>query len=162
MTIDLTLEEVRHPLPSFTVESAKEKIRKAEDAWNSKNPEIVASAYTLSSQWRNRDKFIQGRRAIVSFLTEKWQRESHYKLVKELWAVYENRIAVRFAYEWQHQSGQWYRSYGNENWQFSAKGLMEQRHASINDVAITASERKFLWEGDIRPHDYPSLTELGL
>lgn len=162
MNIDISVEEIRKPLPHFTVESAKEKVRKAEDAWNMKNPQVVATAYTLESAWRNRDTFINGRDAIVSFLTEKWQREKHYKLVKELWAVHENRIAVRFAYEWQDQTGQWYRSYGNENWQFSDKGLMEQRHASINDLKIAESERKFLWEGDKRPLDHPELNELGL
>lgn len=162
MNIDLSIEEIRQPLPNFTVASAKEKVRKAEDAWNMKNPNAVASAYTIESKWRNRDTFINGRKAIVSFLTEKWQRESHYKLVKELWAVHDNRIAVRFAYEWQDDTGQWYRSYGNENWQFSDKGLMEQRHASINDVKITESERKFLWQGDKRPLDHPELSDLGL
>ena len=124
MQVDLSIEEIRQPLPNFTVDTAIAKIRKAEDAWNTKQPEVVASAYTLESTWRNRDTFIQGRSDIVRFLTKKWQREQHYKLVKELWAVNENRIAVRFAYEWQNEHGQWFRSYGNENWQFSNKGLM--------------------------------------
>ena len=162
MNVNLDIEEVRHPLPNFTIESAIEKVRKAEDAWNTKQAETVAMAYSLDSEWRNRDIFIQGRKAIVSLLTRKWQREHHYKLVKELWSVHNNRIAVRFAYEWQNETGQWFRSYGNENWQFNDKGLMEQRHASINDLEINADERKFLWDGDKRPEDYPSLSELGL
>ena len=161
MTDKLAIEEIRHPLPNFTVESAIEKIRKAEDAWNTKQPEVVACAYSLDTQWRNRNVFTQGREQIVTLLTEKWQNEKHYKLIKELWSVLDNRIAVRFAYEWQNESGQWFRSYGNENWQFNEKGLMEQRHASINDLAIEESDRKFLWEGDKRPADYPGLTELG-
>lgn len=162
MNVNLAVEEIRHPLPNFTVEDAIEKVRKAEDAWNTKQPEVVATAYSLDSHWRNRDTFITGRAEIVTLLTEKWQREHHYKLVKELWAVQENRIAVRFAYEWQNDEGQWIRSYGNENWQFNEKGLMKQRHASINDVKIEESERMFLWEGDKRPLDYPGLTELAL
>lgn len=162
MNIDLTIEETRQPVPNFTVSTAMEKVRKAENAWNSKNPELVACAYTINSQWRNRNTFITGRQAIVSFLKNKWQRESHYKLIKELWATNENRIAVRFAYEWQHQSGQWFRSYGNENWQFDNNGLMAQRFASINDVEITKQERKFLWDGDQRPNDYPSLSYFNL
>jgi nuclear transport factor 2 (NTF2) superfamily protein len=161
MTDKLAIEEIRHPLPNFTVETAIEKIRKAEDAWNTKQPEVVACAYSLDTQWRNRNVFTQGREQIVTLLTEKWQNEKHYKLIKELWSVLDNRIAVRFAYEWQNESGQWFRSYGNENWQFNEKGLMEQRHASINDLAIEESDRKFLWEGDKRPADYPGLTELG-
>lgn len=162
MKIDLTVEEVRQPLPHFTVASAIEKVRKAEDAWNTKQPEVVATAYSLDSKWRNRDTFIQGRHEIVTLLTAKWQREKYYKLIKELWSVDGNRIAVRFAYEWKNEEGQWFRSYGNENWQFNDKGLMEQRHASINDVKIEDNERKFLWAGDKRPVDYPGLTELGL
>ncbi len=162
MSIDLTIEEVRHPLPDFTLSSAIEKIRKAENAWNTKQPALVASAYSLNSQWRNRDQFINGRSEIITLLTKKWQREKHYKLVKELWSMSEDRIAVRFAYEWQDNIGQWFRSYGNENWLFNEKGLMTQRHASINDLAITSNERKFLWDGDTRPEDYPSLSELGL
>jgi nuclear transport factor 2 (NTF2) superfamily protein len=162
MKLQLDIEEIRHPLPHFTVATAIEKIRKAEDAWNSQQPEVVAMAYSLNSVWRNRHVFIEGRKKIVELLTEKWQREKNYKLVKELWSVHENRIAVRFAYEWQDKKGQWFRSYGNENWQFNNKGLMEQRHASINDIAIEASERKFLWQGDKRPVDFPTLSELGL
>jgi nuclear transport factor 2 (NTF2) superfamily protein len=161
MTDLLTCEEVRYPLPNFTVATAIEKIRKAEDAWNTKQAEVVASAYSLNTQWRNRNIFIQGRQQIVALLTEKWQKEKHYKLVKEFWSMHENRIAVRFAYEWQSESGQWFRSYGNENWQFNDKGLMEQRHASINDLAIEEADRKFLWQGDKRPADYPGLSELG-
>jgi nuclear transport factor 2 (NTF2) superfamily protein len=162
MKLDLSVEETRQPLPNFTVATAIEKIRKAEDAWNTKQPEVVATAYSLDTKWRNRDTFIQGRTEIITLLTEKWQREMHYKLIKELWSMHENRIAVRFAYEWRNEAGQWFRSYGNENWQFNDKGLMEQRHASINDVKIEESERKFLWASDKRPVDYPSLTELGL
>lgn len=162
MNVNLTIEEIRHPLPHFTVEEAIEKVRKAEDAWNTKQPDVVATAYSLDTKWRNRDTFINGRSEIVTLLTEKWQRELHYKLIKELWSVHENRIAVRFAYEWQNKAGQWFRSYGNENWQFNEKGLMEQRHASINDVKIEETERKFLWEGEKRPSDYPGLTELYL
>lgn len=162
MIVNLAVEEIRYPLPSFTLEDAIEKVRKAEDAWNSKQPEVVATAYSLDSQWRNRDTFITGRAEIVTLLTKKWQREHQYKLIKELWAVHGNRIAVRFAYEWKSDAGQWIRSYGNENWQFNDKGLMEQRHASINDVAIEKNERRLLWEGDKRPLDYPELSELGL
>lgn len=162
MNIDLSVEEIRHPLPSFTNEEAIEKVRKAENAWNSKQPEVVATAYSLDTKWRNRDTFINGRDEIVEFLKDKWARENHYKLIKELWTVSENRIAVRFAYEWQSDAGQWFRSYGNENWQFNDKGLMEQRHASINDIQIAESERKFLWDGSIRPDDFPGLSELGL
>lgn len=162
MNVDLSIEEIRHPLPSFTLEQAIEKVRKAENAWNSKQPELVASAYSLNTQWRNRDSFINGRSEIVSFLTNKWQREKHYKLIKELWSVNENRIAVRFAYEWQNEEGQWFRSHGNENWQFNIMGLMEQRHASINDVKINEDDRKLLWQGIERPDDFPELSALGL
>lgn len=162
MNIDLSIEEVRQPLPSFTLEQAIEKVRMAENAWNSKQPKLVATAYSLDTQWRNRNTFINGRDEIISFLTDKWQRERNYKLVKELWSVNDNRIAVRFAYEWQNKVGQWYRSYGNENWQFNEKGLMEQRHASINDVKIEEGDRKFVWQGVNRPLDFPELTELGL
>ncbi|WP_440877209.1 nuclear transport factor 2 family protein [Thalassotalea sp. PLHSN55] len=162
MNIDLSIEEVRHPLPNFTHKQAIEKVRKAENAWNAQQPELVATAYSLNSQWRNRDSFISGRTEIVAFLTAKWQREKHYKLVKELWSVTGNRIAVRFAYEWQNDKGQWFRSHGNENWQFNEKGLMEQRYASINDVKIEEGNRKFLWRGLQRPDDFPELSELGL
>lgn len=160
--MNIALEETRYPIPNFTEEDAIEKVRKAENAWNTKNPKVVATAYTLNSKWRNRDQFLSGREAIINLLTLKWEKEQHYKLIKELWAVNNNRIAVRFAYEWQDNSGQWFRSYGNENWQFSDKGLMEERYASINDLKIDESERKLLWEGGIRPVDYPSLSALGL
>ena len=162
MNVDLSIEEIRHPLPRFTLEQAIEKVRKAEDAWNSKQPELVASAYSLDTKWRNRDSFIQGRSEVVRFLKDKWEREGNYKLVKELWSFNENRIAVRFAYEWQNTTGQWFRSYGNENWQFNDKGLMEQRHASIDDVKITHDARKFIWAGDKRPSDFPELSALKL
>jgi nuclear transport factor 2 (NTF2) superfamily protein len=150
-------------LPPFTLESAIQKVRAAEDAWNSTDPQRVALAYTENSQWRNRDRFITGRAEIVAFLTEKWAREQHYRLIKELWAYSENRIAVRFAYEWQSAAGQWFRAYGNENWQFDANGLMETRYASINDLPITEAERKFHWDRHApRPTDHPGLTALGL
>lgn len=153
----------RPPLPPFTRESAIAKIRAAEDAWNSCDPERCAGAYTADSRWRNRSRFIIGHDEIVDFLTEKWQRENDYRLIKELWAFTEDRIAVRFAYEWHSGAGQWFRAYGNENWQFTEEGLMSERHASINDVAIEESERKFLWERPgPRPEDHPGLSELGL
>ena len=160
--MNITLEETRYPIPNFTEEEAIEKVRKAENAWNTKDPEVVATAYTLNSKWRNRHEFITGRQEIITLLTQKWEKEQHYKLIKELWAVKNNRIAVRFAYEWQDKSGQWFRSYGNENWQFSEKGLMEERYASINDLKIDESERKLLWKDGVRPLDYPSLSDLGL
>ena len=153
----------RPPLPPFTLESAIQKVRAAEDAWNSTDPQRVSLAYTENSHWRNRDRFITGRAEIVTFLTEKWAREQHYRLIKELWAYSENRIAVRFAYEWQDAAGQWFRAYGNENWQFDANGLMETRHASINDLPITDAERKFHWGRHApRPLGHPGLTALGL
>ena len=160
--MNITLEETRYPIPNFTEEEAIEKVRKAENAWNTKDPEVVATAYTLNSKWRNRNEFITGRQEIITLLTQKWEKEQHYKLIKELWAVKNNRIAVRFAYEWQDKSGQWFRSYGNENWQFSEKRLMEERYASINDLKIDESERKLLWKDGVRPLDYPSLSDLGL
>ena len=162
MNFNIEHEDIRQPLPVFTLASAKEKVRKAEDGWNSQDPIKVATAYSLESVWRNRDTFLQGRPAIVKFLEEKWQREQEYRLIKELWAFNESRIAVRFAYEWLDSKGQWYRSYGNENWQFNEKGLMVERHASINDLKITEAERKFLWPLGIRPLEHPSLTDLGL
>ena len=149
-------------MPPFSKEDAIVKVRKAEDAWNGKNPEKVALAYTPNSAWRNRNQFINGREEIAVFLTHKWQTEHDYKLVKELWAFTENRIAVRFAYEWHDGQGQWYRSYGNENWQFDENGLMAERHASINDLPIAESDRKFTWPGDTRPEDFPELSEMGL
>lgn len=151
----------RPPLPPFTFETATQKVRMAEDAWNSRDPSRVAPAYTADSRWRNRAEFLQGRDAILAFLTRKWSRELDYRLIKELWAFRENRIAVRFAYEWHDDSIQWFRSYGNENWEFDTAGLMCQRIASINDLPISASERKYHWLGR-RPDDHPSLSDLGL
>ena len=152
----------RPPLPPFTLESALQKVRLAEDAWNSRDPARVALAYTSDSQWRNRVEFLRGREAIEAFLRRKWARELDYRLIKELWAFRENRIAVRFAYEWHDDSGQWFRSYGNENWEFDAEGLMQRRIASINDAAIAAGECKYHWPAGPRPADHPSLGELGL
>ena len=145
----------RPPFPPFSYEDAITKVRKAENAWNGKNAEAVALAYTENSAWRNRNQFITGRQQIIEFLTLKWQTELDYKLVKEIWAHSDNRIAVRFAYEWHDRDGNWFRSYGNENWQFDSAGLMEFRHASINDLAIEEQHRKFTWQGDIRPEDFP-------
>lgn len=153
--------EARPPLPPFTLEDAIVKVRKAEDAWNGKMPEKIAMAYSEDSKWRNRSEFIHGRAEIVDFLTRKWEKELDYRLIKEIWAHSENRIAVRFAYEWHDAEGNWYRSYGNENWEFDEHGLMKCRHASINDLAIEESERRFHWESGPRPADYPGLTELG-
>ncbi len=136
--------EKRSPLPPFTEETAKQKIQMAEDAWNSRDPERVSKAYTIDSEWRNRDRFINGRAEIVAFLTEKWAKEKNYKLKKEYWAHTDNRIAVRFEYEYQNADGQWFRAYGNENWEFDADGYMAKRYASINDVAIEEKERKFV------------------
>lgn len=154
--------EVRPPLPPFTRETAAQKVRMAEDAWNSRDPERVALAYTPDSQWRNRAEFPVGREQIVAFLKRKWAKELDYRLIKELWAFDLNHIAVRFAYEWHDDSGLWYRSYGNENWQFDANGLMELRYASINDMPINESERKFFWPQGRRPDDHPGLSVLGL
>ena len=152
----------RPPLPPFTNETAIQKVRMAEDAWNTREPARIALAYTADSQWRNRSEFLQGRDAIEVFLTRKWQRELDYRLIKELWAHSENRIAVRFAYEWHDENNQWFRSYGNENWQFDEFGLMALRIASINDLAIEEKERKFHWASGRRPHDHASLSALGL
>jgi uncharacterized protein len=152
----------RPPLPPFTIESAAQKARMAEDAWNTRDPGSVALAYTIDSVWRNRSEFFQGRAAIEAFLTRKWSRELDYRLIKEVWAFRENRIAVRFAYEWHDDSGNWFRSYGNENWEFDEQGLMRRRIASINDLPITEAERKYLWPLGRRPDDHPSLSELGL
>jgi hypothetical protein len=154
--------EIRPPVPPFTLETAIQKVRMAEDGWNSRDPQRVSMVYTLDSQWRNRAEFPRGRAEIVEFLTRKWAKELDYRLIKELWAFAGNRIAVRFAYEWHDASGNWFRSYGNENWQFDANGLMEFRYASINDLPIVESERKFFWELGRRPDDYPSLSDLGL
>jgi nuclear transport factor 2 (NTF2) superfamily protein len=149
------------PLPPFTLESATQKARMAEDAWNSRDPARVALAYTTDSRWRNRAEFVQGRAAIESFLRRKWDRELDYRLIKEIWAFRDNRIAVRFAYEWHDDAGQWYRSYGNENWEFDEHGLMRTRIASINDAPIVGSDRKFHWPSGRRPDDHPSLSDLG-
>lgn len=154
--------EVRPPLPPFTQETALQKVRMAEDGWNSRDPQRVSLVYTPDSQWRNRAEFPKGRQQIVEFLTRKWAKELEYRLIKELWAFELNRIAVRFAYEWHDDSGQWYRSYGNENWQFDGNGLMELRYASINDMPINETERKFFWPLGRRPDDHASLSELGL
>lgn len=152
----------RPPVPPFSKESAVQKVRLAEDAWNSRDPEKVSLAYTLDSHWRNRAEFINGREQIVAFLTRKWSKELDYRLIKELWAFTENRIAVRFAYEWHDDSGNWFRSYGNENWEFREDGLMQTRLASINDLPIRESERKYRWILGRRPDDHAGLTDLGL
>jgi hypothetical protein len=151
----------RPPLPPFTRETAIQKVRLAEDAWNSRDPEKVSLAYTPDSRWRNRSEFVNGRAAIVAFLTRKWVKELDYRLIKELWAFTDARIAVRFAYEWHDDSGNWYRSYGNENWDFDENGLMKVRHASINDLPIKESDRKYRWPLGRRPDDHPSLSDLG-
>ena len=153
---------MRAPTPPFSLETAAQKVRLAEDAWNSKDPLKVASAYTFDCSWRNRAEFIEGRAQIVSFLTRKWNKELNYKLVKELWTFSSNRIAVRFAYEYKSDSGQWFRAYGNENWQFDPEGLMEKRIASINEHPIAEGHRKFTWDGDRRPDGFLSLSELEL
>ena len=151
----------RPPLPPFTEETAAQKVRIAEDGWNSRDPVKVSLAYTMDSVWRNRAEFITGREAIVAFLTRKWARELDYRLIKELWAYKENRIAVRFAYEWHDDSGSWFRSYGNENWEFDENGLMRRRLASINDLPLRESERRYHWPLGRRPDDHPGLIELG-
>ena len=153
----------RPPLPPFTAETAAQKVRAAEDGWNGRDPEKVALAYTPDSRWRNRSEFLRGRDEIARFLAAKWERELGYRLVKELWAFTDDRIAVRFAYEWHDASGAWFRSYGNENWRFDAEGLMAERHASINDVPIEETDRLFRWDRSApRPADHPGLTDLGL
>jgi nuclear transport factor 2 (NTF2) superfamily protein len=155
--------EVRKPLPPFTEESAIRTVRAAEDSWNSCDPDRVAQAYTIDSYWRNRSEFIQGRSEIVGFLSRKWSKEFEYRLIKELWAWSGSRIAVRFAYEWHDASGAWFRSYGNENWEFEANGLMRRRFACINDLAIASSDRKMHWQLTARrPADHPGLSDLGL
>jgi nuclear transport factor 2 (NTF2) superfamily protein len=156
------MSEQRPPLPPFTLETAIEKTRKAEDAWNTRDPQRVALAYTIDSAWRNRAEFLQGREAIAAFLARKWAKELDYRLIKELWAFRDNRIAVRFAYEWHDDSGNWFRSYGNENWEFDENGLMRRRIASINDLPIAAADRKYHWPLGRRHDDHPSLSELGL
>ncbi|HEY4901378.1 MAG TPA: nuclear transport factor 2 family protein [Terriglobales bacterium] len=152
----------RPPLPPFTRETAVQKVRLAEDSWNSHDPEKVAMAYALDSRWRNRSEFVNGRQEIIAFLTRKWTKELDYRLIKELWGFTDNRIAVRFAYEWHDDSGNWYRSYGNENWEFNYDGLMRLRFASINDLPIEESDRKYFWPLGRRPDDHPELSDLGL
>jgi nuclear transport factor 2 (NTF2) superfamily protein len=152
----------RPPLPPFTLESAILKVRLAEDAWNTRDPERVSLAYSIDSRWRNRSEFITGRNEIVAFLTRKWTMELEYRLIKELWAHHDDRIAVRFAYEYRDDSGNWFRAYGNENWEFDEEGLMRTRHASINDLAITEHDRKFRWPQGKRPDTFPGLSALCL
>lgn len=154
--------EMKPPVPPFDAKSATQKVRLAEDTWNSRDPERVALVYTLDTHWRNRAEFLVGREQVRQFLQRKWARELDYRLIKELWAYTDNRIAVRFAYEWHDDSGQWYRSYGNENWAFDRDGYMQRRIASINDLPIHEDERKFHWPLGRRPDDYPSLSEFGL
>ncbi|MGO8021379.1 nuclear transport factor 2 family protein [Rhizobium leguminosarum] len=149
-------------VPPFTLETATQKVRLAEDGWNSRNPERVSVVYTPDSRWRNRAEFITGRAEIVAFLTRKWAKELDYRLIKEIWAFTDHRIAVRFAYEWHDDSGNWFRSYGNENWEFDVAGLMQRRFACINDQPIRESERKYHWPLGRRPDEHPGLTELGL
>jgi nuclear transport factor 2 (NTF2) superfamily protein len=157
-----TADAPRPPLPPFTAETAAQKARTAEDAWNSRDPARVALAYTPDSTWRNRAEFPRGRAEIEAFLTRKWQKELDYRLIKEVWAFRESRIAVRFAYEWHDAAGQWFRSYGNENWEFDQNGLMAWRYASINDLSIAESDRLFHWPQGRRPDDHPGLSDLGL
>lgn len=154
--------EISPPLPPFDLISATQKVRLAEDGWNSRDPQRVSLVYTEDSQWRNRHEFPVGRAQIVEFLQRKWQREHEYRLIKEIWAHDSHRIAVRFAYEWKDETGQWFRSYGNENWEFDDNGMMRKRYASINDLAISESERLFHWPQGRRPDDHPGLSELGL
>ena len=155
------MSDARPPLPPFTLEAATQKVRAAEDGWDSRDPAKVALAYTEDSAWRNRAEFVQGREAIVAFLTRKWARELDYRLIKELWAFGGNRIAVRFAYEWHDDSGNWFRSYGNENWEFDERGLMQRRLACINDAPIAEADRRYHWPSGRRPDDHPSLSDLG-
>ena len=157
-----TTEDPRPPFPPFDAETAAKKVRMAEDAWNTRDPHKVSLAYTRDSIWRNRSEFLAGRAAIVQFLTRKWNKELDYRLIKELWVFHDNRIAVRFAYEWHDDSGHWYRSYGNENWEFDKHGFMQRRIASINDLPIREDERKYRWPLGRRPDDHASLSELGL
>lgn len=156
------MDSPRPPLPPFDMQTAAQKVRLAEDAWNTRDPERVAHAYTSDSVWRNRAEFLAGREAIVQFLTRKWNKELDYRLIKELWAFHGNRIAVRFAYEWHDDSGNWFRSYGNENWEFNEQGYMRRRIASINDLPITEQARKYRWPLGRRPDDHPGLSDLGL
>lgn len=152
----------RPPLPPFSAETAMQKVRLAEDGWNSRQPEKVALAYTVDTQWRNRNQFVNNREEAQAFLESKWKKEHQYRLIKELFAFTDNRIAVRYAYEWHDDNGNWFRSYGNENWEFNAEGLMQKRYACINDLAIAETERKFHWPHGRRPDNHPSLSELGL
>jgi uncharacterized protein len=161
MVTTATTTTTRPPLPPFTRESAIQKVRLAEDSWNSRDAGKVALAYAVDSRWRNRSEFVNGRESIIAFLSRKWAKELDYRLIKELWAFTGNRIAVRFAYEWHDDSGHWYRSYGNENWEFNQDGLMAWRHASINDLPIAESDRKYFWPLGRRPDDHPGLSELG-
>lgn len=154
--------EQKLPLPPFTRETAAQKVRLAEDGWNSRNPDAVSKAYSPDTRWRNRSTFVNGREEARNFLAEKWAKEHEYRLVKELWAFTENRIAVRYAYEYHDDDGNWFRAYGNENWEFEPNGLMINRHASINDLPIAESDRLFRWELGRRPDDHPSLSDLGL
>jgi uncharacterized protein len=156
------MSEARPPFPPFTRETAIQKVRAAEDGWNSRDPAKVALAYTVDSEWRNRAEFPRGREEITAFLTRKWQKELDYRLIKELWAFTGNLIAVRFAYEWHDDSGNWFRSYGNENWDFNEEGLMQRRFACINDLPIKESQRKYFWLLGRRPDDHPGLSDLGL
>jgi nuclear transport factor 2 (NTF2) superfamily protein len=158
----MTSESSRPPCPPFDQDAAIRKVRLAEDAWNTRNPATVSSGYTADSAWRNRSEFLAGREAIVQFLARKWARELDYRLIKELWAFHANRIAVRFAYEWHDDSGQWFRSYGNENWEFDRSGLMARRLASINDLPTREADRKYFWPLGRRPDDHPGLSDLGL
>jgi nuclear transport factor 2 (NTF2) superfamily protein len=154
--------EAKPPVPPFNEDSAKQKVRMAEDAWNTRDPDRVVLVYTPDTRWRNRAEFPEGREAVRQFLQRKWAKELDYRLIKELWAFNDNRIAVRFAYEWHDDSGQWFRSYGNENWAFNEQGFMQRRFASINDLPIRGSERKFFWSPGRRPDDHPGLSELDL
>lgn len=154
--------EIKLPIPPFTADTAAQKVRMAEDAWNSRDPDRVVLVYTEDTRWRNRAEFPQGRAQVKEFLQRKWAKELQYRLIKELWAFTDNLIAVRFAYEWHDETNQWFRSYGNENWEFNVQGFMQRRFASINDLPIAASERKFLWPLGRRPDDHPGLSELGL
>lgn len=158
----MSKNQARPPFPPFTRETAMQKVRMAEDGWNNRDPEKVAFAYTVDSEWRNRNQFLNGRAEIVEFLKRKWASEHEYRLIKELWAFEGNRIAVRFAYEWHDEAGQWWRSYGNENWAFDETGLMQKRYASINDLAINESDRLFDWPQGRRPDAHKGLSELGL
>ncbi len=155
-------ETSRPPLPPFTRETAAQKVRMAEDGWNTRDPHKVSLAYTVDSTWRNRAEFLAGREAIVQFLQRKWAKELDYRLIKELWAFHDNRIAVRFAYEWHDDAGNWFRSYGNENWEFTGQGLMQRRIASINDLPIKEADRKYRWPLGRRPDDHAGLSDLGL